>query len=273
MRARRIKTAFDIDFSNVTFVGSSALMYLIAIVNDAKNHLLFKCYFTGNFPIDGVAKERLINSGFLKFVHAQGRRGIVPESRSIQIRQGRAHDPDTAKDVCVFIQTCCSLSRIDTIPLYNILLELMGNTYQHAYDTITEAGFWYLFAEETEDFVEFVFLDTGLGIPTTVQKRFRESITAWIGLVKDSSLIVSALKGEFRTKTKETYRGKGLPQIFDCFKSGLLCDGLVYSGAGSCMLGGVLGDKLNVNDFDEKLFGTLYSWRVSKKGNGKNDNN
>ena len=138
----------------------------------------------------------------------------------------------------------------------------MTNTTQHAYNTrFNSLNSWYLYAESLQDKVRFVFLDTGLGIPTTVKKNFFEKI---LPLSKDCELIKSALKGDYRTQTKQKNRGKGLPQISECFSLGILENVSIYSGCGCCKLTDKNGD-YDLIEYKNKIFGTLFSWEISRK--------
>jgi anti-sigma regulatory factor (Ser/Thr protein kinase) len=266
-REHKFDARFTIDVSQVIELDESALLYLIAIVNDTKSNEKFRNRFRGNFPEDGLAKERFVSSGFLNFVSSVHNTEITPKSDKINIINGNTIDVDMARQYCELVQRCCILTRAETIPLYNILVELMSNTRNHAYAQFTYSKNWYLFAEERDNYVNFVFLDTGLGIPRTVKRNFREKVVAFFGTEpKDSKLIHSALKGEFRTQTKEHYHGKGLPQISDGFTSGLLNDVLIFSGNGCCILKEMKTDKYKLNDYENQLFGSLFSWRILKRG-------
>lgn len=254
-------TRFYIDSSNVEHITVDAIMYLLATINNAKLNSQYGYIFAGNFPKSDEAEEIYRKSGFMSFVRCVGDVDIIPKSEKIQIRRGFDNDPDVAKSVCKYVQEKCGLSIIDTRPLYNILIEMMGNTKQHAYenDMNDRVKCWYLFAEEINDSVKFVFLDTGLGIPTTIKKYFRDKLF----FTKDGLYIKSTLDGDYRTRTNKNNRGKGLPQISDCLKKGLLSDVFICSGKGSCYL----NDKnleYKTKEYKNKIFGTLFSWKIKK---------
>lgn len=254
---------FYINSEAVTEVTVDALMFLIAIITDTKNNIIYKYTFEGNFPIATNAKRVYIESGFMAFVHSNSGSKIYPQTNNIQILKGKTVDSPIVGKVCEFVQENCGFSRIDTIPLYNILVELMGNTKQHAYSekTYEVANYWYLFAEKKENKVNFVFLDTGLGIPTTVQKKFGERIPF---INKDSDFIKSALEGDFRTQTRSRNRGRGLPQISECFRSGILQNIFVYAGKGCCILNNENQTHYETFEFKNKIFGTLFCWQITK---------
>lgn len=165
------------------------------------------------------------------------------------------------------------MTKIDTIPLYNVLVELMGNTAHHAYKDVTNrdisSNSWFLYAEEADDFIEFVFLDTGVGIPNTVYKDFHEKLMLPILGKEDSKYIKSALLGDFRTETREKNRGTGLPEINRACKDGFLSNMIIYSGRGCCKIVNNEGEnKYILSDMSKISIGTLFKWRIYKRIGG-----
>lgn len=257
---------FFIDSSKVEKVTVDALMFLIAIITDTKSNIRYKFGFEGNFPICANARKVYDECGFTSFVRSSSRASIKPESQSIQILQGKYVTTQVATKVCEFVQSVGGYTMQDTIPLYETLIELMGNTNSHAYKSKDKLeGFWYIFVEEREDEIEFVFLDTGLGIPTTVRRRWSEKI---VPIKPDSEFITSALNGENRTQTLMLNRGKGLPQISDNFKAGLLKDVFIQSGKGCCVLSHDVKEGYRAIDYRLKLHGTLFCWKILKLKGG-----
>ena len=262
------KVIFFLDLSDIQKIDTDALMYLIALMNDLHSNILKKYSFKGTFPEDKSVHRILTESGFLDYVKSN-RTHIIPRSNKIQIRHGTKNTPDIAREACEMVQKICNIDRIKTISLYNILVELMDNTKNHAYTKKTmqssSANSWYLFAEETDDSIRFVFLDTGLGIPCTVYKNWHERLPL---VKKDSEFICSALRGDFRTETQKDNRSKGLPQIsLECIR-GIIHHGTVISGKGFCR---ILHTKTKdvaqykKKDLKNKISGTLFSWYISKK--------
>lgn len=271
---KRMHSAFFIDSENIQEIGIESLMYLTAILRDTKNNIFLKYSFKGNFPKNENAKQTFIESGFLSFVESNGK-NLVPKSNKIQISCGISNDAEKAKSICKFIHTTCGFNRIQTMPLYNILVELMGNTIQHAYKDMDNSGLttneWFVYAEEFKEYVDFVFLDTGDGIPKTVFKKLHEKFIL-IGK-SDAEFIQSALGGEFRTKTEQKHRGKGLNEIDKLFREvDFLQDLVIYSGRGCCRM---VQDEnkskylYEISNINGTSIGTLFKWRVNKNNKGE----
>ena len=141
-------------------------------------------------------------------------------------------------------------------------IELMLNTIQHAYnDSYEYEKKWYIFADNKKsknETITFVFLDTGLGIPTTVSKRICDKMKKIVFDTIDSNLLISALRGEFRSETKQKHRGKGLSGIYNLAKLKNI-KGLK-----------IISNKAYFNDNNlinlEKSFkGTLFYWEMNKE--------
>lgn len=95
-------------------------------------------------------------------------------------------------------------------------------------------------------------------MPSTIRKNFHDIISEKfknvIGNSNDSSLIMSALNGKFRTRTKQRYRGKGLPNIYKSYRDDKIIDKLkIISSMGYI-------DQGNERTIEYKFHGTLYTW-------------
>ena len=123
-----------------------------------------------------------------------------------------------------------------------------------------------------------VFADTGKGIPETVRKKLLEKmmivINQYISVsrlkVSDGDLIKSALQGEFRSQTNQSYRGNGLNTVRVQIMTDKFRSFNVISGHGKCSLVISLDGEKNLNSqkFKHNMHGTLYTFDVCR---GKND--
>lgn len=96
-----------------------------------------------------------------------------------------------------------------------------------------------------------------MGIPTTVRYTLLEKSKNIIRR-NDASYIASALRGENRTETKQSNKGKGLPGIYQDTKDGWIKDLSIISGMGKC---DVLEDgKIREQVLKYNFEGTMFSW-------------
>ena len=73
------------------------------------------------------------------------------------------------------------------------------------------------------------------------------------------SLVCSALKGELRSKTKEPFRGKGLPYIFEtCAKKQIQNMRIITDKADVT----IHGEEFDAMDRENSLRGTLFYWQI-----------
>lgn len=251
-----------IDSSEVETVSASALMYLIAILFDSKSE---DYDIGGNFPLNSSADEFYEKCGFKELIRNFTTK-ISHKNKDIKIIKGDSVDPIMVKQICLFVQENCKM--LDTKSLYGILIELMGNTKQHAYDEDCKLEKkWLLFAEQKNDRIDFVFLDIGLGIPKTVLKKHSEKLAKYVPLyvLDEGNIVKSALEGEYRSKTEEPNRGQGLPQVSDYFLSDIVTSATVFSGNGICKLGEDSIKKYETRKLEKEFNGTLYEWSVEKR--------
>jgi len=269
---RKFKEIFFFDLSEVEKISVDAIMYVLALMRNIKNKEVFKYTFKGNQPISEKANRLLMESGFFKYVSSNNPH-IQTQGDNLQIVTGRSVDNDIAGNVCDFVNRKCNTPISFTDILYEVIIELMTNTVQHAYteEKLLTVSQWYIYAGTVDDDIEFVFLDTGRGIPQTVNKKAIEKFGELFAAGKsDADYVVSALRGEWRTQTGENYRGRGLPCVIEYAKNAEVHSMTVVSGKAMVFLN---GDEVEQKELDEKLFGTLYYWKIRKKEEFVDDKN
>ncbi|MBQ8299700.1 MAG: hypothetical protein IJX99_07630 [Clostridia bacterium] len=258
IKKRKKKKGIFVDISNVENLTIDSLMYLIAVIKNLKNIYRNNYKFSGNFPSEKEVRELLLESGFLNYVKTNVEFELKPISNNIQIRSGTNVDTDVVKDILDFIIENVGIAKNRLGIIYDMLIELMSNTKNHAYNSENIfLNSWYIFLEIKDGKLKFSFLDIGDGIPNTVHKTLSEKLK--IGEKKnDSYYILSALNGEFRTSTNIKNRGKGLPGMDEYCKNEQLEKFKVISGKGIIELNDEL--KYNVREAENELIGTLYYW-------------
>ena len=140
----------------------------------------------------------------------------------------------------------------------------MSNTNNHAYKF--SGGWrnkWWIIAvyDKSRKVVTYTMLDNGAGIPGTVRLKLKELIRVKMiprGDELDSDLIKSAFMGdEKRSRTWLSWRGKGLPSIYDSLKKKRIRNLLAISNRGYFNM-----ENGQVTELKRKFYGTLLSWEV-----------
>ena len=253
------KIFFNLMFVEVITIDS--IMYLISIIKNMLKIKTFNIHCSGNVPKNELARKILENSGFYDYLSPQYKLNNVRGDK-ITIKSGREADPVLAGEICEYVQQHYNLTSLHTKDLFTMIIELMTNTRQHAYTNNSYMkNKWYIFAEDRDKYIQFVFLDTGAGIPNTIKTNFIEKVRDKISNA-DAYFIASALKGEYRTETGLSHRGKGLPEIRNRVKNKKISDFYIVSGSGMCSID---SDKqIQEIKLASDLTGTLFYWRINK---------
>lgn len=267
-KKHRFGRKYFFNLSQVETLTIDAVMYIIAILKNLKTTNIYNFRFEGNVPQNELSKKLLDESGFHKFVNSNSR-NVKPNTNKIQIVTGKLLDPNTASEICDFVNEICEKDIKFTKALYEILIELMDNTTQHAYvekEDLTVSQ-WYLFVENKDNSIQFIFLDTGKGIPATINKKIivESKIVSTIFKKNDSEFILSTLNGEFRSKTKQSNRGKGLPWIYNHANNKNISNFIIFSRNGCCSV--QENNPVKCMDYKNQIFGTLLAWELNKNNN------
>lgn len=261
-----------VDMADIEYMTVDALVYYIAVIQKQKA-LLKAWHVRGTFPTNKKVLRLMERSGFLNYAETD-KKSIKTDKHFIEIKIGNLADYSVVKDICQFVMNRLSVSRIDTQRLYGIVFEMMLNTKHHAYSSFKQNyDNWILFMQffPEKKSIDFIFMDTGYGIPNTVRKNKMETVRKWFSQLSitdfnEGDLVYSALQGAYRTKTKEGYRGKGLPCIYKAYTEGYLRDLNILSNK-AC-----INNKQRGN-METEMIGTLFFWKISKESIHENTKN
>jgi anti-sigma regulatory factor (Ser/Thr protein kinase) len=259
---RNYKKSVFVDVSKIKTFTIDALMYLLAIINnlrDGKN----KISFSGNEPVDSNVRRTFRESGFYHYVNYRGKVALTKNEDSFQIVTGENSAPEVARKISEFVMDRTGTKKQLWSFLYIIMIELMSNTHKHAYNNnALLSPHWYCYVDyDGQNLLSFTFMDTGEGIPSTVRKNFIEKIDL-LKLKSEGKYVESALKGDFRTETELSYRGKGLPKIREFCSNNKIQNMKIITNHAK-----VAVNKKNIDarETDAFLKGTLYYWQIDIK--------
>lgn len=251
------KEAVKLDLSWVNTITYDAILYTLSVIEyfDAKYHPFV---IVGNQPTDPACAKVFNESGFYKFVKT--RVLTQPNIDVLSIEAGEINDGEIAAKVKKFAEDHLKASENQSLKaqnLYETLIECMGNTVSHAYsfnDKRLKSKWWIIcYFDQTDQKVHFTFLDNGLGIPSTVRRKWTELLSPDSS---DGKVIISALKGDFRrTETNQPHRGLGLPEIYNNQNEKQIEDLIIISNRAFVDVGAVESTSL-----ENKFHGTLLSW-------------
>ena len=265
-----------LNMKNVEKVDADALMYLKYIVYEAREIRKRNCIMAFIAPKNTKIRNFLYDSGFVinyksnkkdpvdrklnrRYWETIDDYKLSQETENFKIRSGNKIITDEIKNIVDFsVKNISGNSKIILKnSLYTMIHELMENTVSHAY--LDKQKFvhkdWLLFAEKRENVISFIFLDTGLGIPKTVIKKEIDKLLTTISKSSESNILFSTLKGEYRTRTKEINRGKGLPYIYNLFINNYIKNLRIISNKACFNLN-------NNEDVERHLQGTFFYWEI-----------
>lgn len=262
------KTQMFFDLSKIENVTIDAIIYLLAMIKNLQRLGLAKYRFVGNLPQKESVREQFTESGFLDFVKSRICT-IESNSNKIAIRTGQKNDSIVLKEICDFIIEKTGCSRLATKGLYVIMAEMMYNTSEHAYISRSYSmKNWYVFVEYAQERVKITFMDTGDSIPKTMRKKWQETFLR----APDDKMIISALNGECRSRTRLDNRNNGLPTIKANAEAHKIENLHILSNRAICVLCDKDG-KFSYNTREQKkaIMGTLYYWEIPMKILREND--
>lgn len=242
-----------LDMSCVDIVDISALIYTDVIIKNIKrNHKIKKIY--AYYPENTDIKNYLDKCGFAYKKDE--------DLENFKIIEKKKVDTDIIKEIIDYLnRKKAKINLSSQKALYSILLELMDNTEQHAYNESNFKENWYFYMDVEKEKISFVFLDNGRGIVNTIrlQSILLSLNSQKINITKeltDSTILKMALTGGFRlSSTRQRNRNRGLPDIHEKLDNNYIKNLKIISRK-ACY--GVNENK----DLFCELNGTLFYWEV-----------
>ncbi len=204
----RKKPKIILRMDNVVKLTEDAILYLLSRVYYNKEKKFTN--ILGTFPKNNECKELLLKSKFTEYVKTDVK--SIANSEIFPIERGNKVDGKIVEGVLKFIDEKIILLPENKARIYNPLMEGLTNVKNHAYKKEKKWNLWWLIAvpDKNNDCIHLTILDNGLGIPTTIKKRIFERV-----LKTDVELLISALYGQYRSRTGQEERGTGLPSLFE----------------------------------------------------------
>lgn len=209
------KEKVEFDIKEITNLTPDTITLMIAKLKDAS--YTRKGEFKGEAPKDPKLKKLFTESGFYNFVatsrqNREKTKNLLHKEADYKVR------PNIAKQACIFGMQH-ALGRTDPFePLYEILVECMQNTNNHASPNEDEKLKWWMFVyncEETKT-AKYSFLDLGVGIfESIIVKNYITKAAKKIGALPNTHFVKDLLNGNIQSRIDKDneIRGKGIPQI------------------------------------------------------------
>jgi len=258
------KHKLNLNIDEIEVLTPDAISLLVASINDNDFH--HNSGYKGDAPKKPELKKIFKESGFYNFVRS---RGFNKASNGNLL-----HKEMHTKVMPVLAQKAALIGIRHTFgnedpyePLYDILIECMSNTNNHASLKAQKKCNWWLYVYNDPDSknTSYSFLDLGVGIfdSVVVQGYFRKILKGTVAY-KNIKIVDDLLSGQIQSRVDEDneIRGKGIPQIVEYSKLRTFKEFYIITNDVKINLKTAEREQLDYN-----FSGTLLYWEIQKTKN------
>ena len=253
---RRRRSVVSIDLRDVTRISSDALLLMRAIIDDAKG--IYRSV-GGPLPNDKALTAKIKQSGFFKgFSNPPA---DLPVATGLIVRKSqRKVDSEVAAQLVQFAIDNASVPQAVAEASYKNLVELMGNTHNHAARRGRRGPEgqqpWQATVYCEDGVAYFTFVDLGVGIlrspaPRNVLRRIGTSLLTY----GQPKLLCEIFQGIIGASADVPGRGFGLQRMMALADARLLPALRVVTGSVAGEVSGMRFESIGVD-----FHGTLFRW-------------
>lgn len=207
-----------LNISNVDILTPDTVALMVANINDPDFH--HESRIEGNAPKKPDLLKLFTESGFYDHVNTKG--------AFFRGKESLLHK-EVNRKVVSEVAKAASLTGIRHVfgnetpfePLYEILVECMSNTHNHAdLNNRGKCNWWlYVYSKPNEKITSYSFLDLGVGIfESAVVQNHLKNFFKGTTLYPNINLVEDLLSGKIQSRVDDIdqeIRGKGIPQIVE----------------------------------------------------------
>lgn len=255
----------NIDTSKITSISPDVIILLISILNDKQSR---KVGLFGNAPLDPLLNKFFIESGLYDFVNSRGKKVVSAKNKLWKHSTNNYVRGEIAGEAVLVCKKLFEERNIqyDTDNIYNLLVEAMSNTFNHADKNKSSINWWlYYFIDEVEQVIKYAFIDLGIGIFNSASFDSYRKIANYL-LPGNGLLVKPFLEGKIVSsrKTDNEISGKGVRQIINCANNNEFINFTIITNDQKINIKEKQGHSLSVN-FD----GTFIYFEISYKNGNK----
>lgn len=246
------------DLSAVKHIDNLAISILLALVNSISRK---KCFVKGDSPLDEVARETFINSGFFEHVEMiQGKKPNRKNDNNLMIEAGT----DQTKNKVVGNEIRKAMKYLTGKatpyrPAYSVIQEICCNSVEHANkETINKNWLVSVFYEDNK--IVFTMVDIGKGILGTLKKKMSQKVRDIVKFKDEVAMLYGAFTKQYQSSTWDINRNKGLPKIQDYHENGFISHLTVVTN--NVILN---FDRIGSHIIKTNFKGTFYTWTITKE--------
>lgn len=250
-----------VDLSGVRIITPDAIALLVANVRklDHKGIVV-----NGNYPHEPAALETIRESGFNDYLNTNmppsaTKKGAIVRQDLLQ--HSKQADGEYARKLIDFAEKDGDSDRLRLKIAYAHLVECMGNTHQHAGAVPGDQRWWAsVFRDVKRQRDCFTFIDMGVGIFNSAELSFRLRLYRYSGFRREQ-ILKELLEGKIPSSTGKSYRGRGLPSIYNSCLAGKISRLVIVTND-------VLADaeKRAFVTLPNEIKGVVLYWEVAHEG-------
>lgn len=212
------KKPIDLNFKNVKSIDIGSISVLLSIIEELSINGI-RC--TGNLPDNEQCRKFIEESGYFNYVKMINNDGNKIEPKNFIIDIGK--DTVDSKKIGEYVKKANQklTNELKTNRnIYTILLEITGNSVEHAYIDKKELSHWFLginFVNNKYDNkiekVIFTAVDNGSGILKTIHRKKWIFNDLLISFKNNSNILDGVFNKKYGSRHKQENRNKGLPII------------------------------------------------------------
>lgn len=251
-----------LDISNVSVLTPPTVALMVASINNP--NFIYDSVVKGNAPNRPELHKLFTESGFYDFVQStrtfpRGSDGMLHKETHQKVVSSVAKDAVDSGVKHVFNST----KPIDS--LYEILIEMMSNTNNHADLNSEGSCYWWLYVynDPQQSLTSYTFLDLGVGIfKSAAVSNFLKNMTRGTVLYPNTRIAEDLLAGRIKSRAEvdAEIRGKGIPQIVENAKDACFGEFYIISNDVKMNL-----KTMEIVGLKNPLNGTMLYWELRKE--------
>lgn len=215
----RGKKDVNLILTQVEEIGIGAISMLISVMEELKRKQI---YLKGSKPENIQARNVLERSGFMKYVKGKvSAENSVTKNVIFTTGNTSTHQRNIIDSIRASNQTIWG-ERGRSPLLYGTLVEMIKNSCKHAFKSKDKVT-WHISVNHDDENsrVKFSFVDNGIGVINSFEQA--EILKSFHGLFRDNAdFIETAFKNGIESKTGKSWRGTGLPTIYETFEDSII---------------------------------------------------
>lgn len=212
------------DLSEVESMGLETLTLYCAKINDFD--YLNGSSFMGNLPSNKKLQQIFEKAGFFNHVYTFNKKlrsklGKINNELISRLVNEKVEEELAAKICSEAVQHTFGNDK-KYRPIYTPIVECMDNTFDHASTGINGNLYkWWLlvYKEPNTKITKFCFLDLGVGIFGSLNHYLMQKMVKYFRPHENIHNLKEIFKGNYKTRTKNRVRGRGLPHIYEAVKT------------------------------------------------------